>query len=92
MEKKYEITTKNFLNHEWIGLETKIVDSFDKGKKISGKIINETQNTIWIEKNGEKKIIPKKECVFEFDLGKEKIIVNGKDVLKRPEDRIKNFR
>ncbi len=93
MEKKYEITAKNFLSHEWIGTKIKIVESFDpKKKNIEGKVINETQNTIWVETKDGKKVIPKKECVFEFNLGNEKIIVEGKNVLKRPEDRVKDFK
>jgi RNase P/RNase MRP subunit p29 len=42
----------------------------------------------------EKKIvIPKKECEFEFYLGEnERIIVNGKDFLRKPEERVKEFR
>lgn len=91
MEKKYEITKKNFLSHEWIGQKVKVIKSSDKKREIEGIIINETQNTIWIEMKGEKKIVPKKECVFEFDVG-EKIIIEGKNVLKRPEDRVKDFR
>lgn len=52
---------------------------------INGKIIDETKNTFILEN---KKIIPKKECIFEFDLN-EKIIVDGKMILKKPENRIK---
>jgi RNase P/RNase MRP subunit p29 len=92
MEKKYEITKDNFLAHEWIGEKVKVIKSSDKKREnINGIIINETQNTIWIEMKGEKKIVPKKECVFEFDTCG-KIIIEGKNVLKRPEDRVKDFR
>jgi ribonuclease P protein subunit POP4 len=84
--KNYEINKENILNHEIIGLNVKIVESSDpKRKGEKGIIIDETKNTIILENN---KIIPKKECDFEFDLG-EKIIIKGKKIMKKPEDRIK---
>jgi ribonuclease P protein subunit POP4 len=83
---KYEINNKNILNHEMIGLKIKVVESSDPGKiGIEGKIIDETKNTFKLEDG---KILPKKECDFEFYLN-EKIIVKGKEILKKPEDRIK---
>ncbi len=80
--KGYEINDKNFLSHEMIGLKLKVIESSDPSRKgITGKIINETKNTFILEDG---KILPKKECVFEFiDIG----IVDGKKILKRPEDR-----
>lgn len=84
--KKYEINTKNILMHEMIGLNVKIVKSSDPKKiGLKGKIIDETKNTFILEN---KKIIPKKECFFEFNLD-EKIIIDGKNILKRPEERLK---
>jgi ribonuclease P protein subunit POP4 len=84
--KGYEINKKNILNHELIGLKVKIVESTDP-KRIGakGKIIDETKNTFVLEDG---KVIPKHECVFEFDIG-EKISVKGKDIEKKPEDRLK---
>ncbi|MDD4250740.1 MAG: ribonuclease P protein component 1 [Candidatus ainarchaeum sp.] len=84
--KNYEINKENILYHELIGLNVKVVESSDPKKiGINGKIIDETKNTFILEN---KKIIPKKECIFEFDLN-EKIIVDGKMILKKPENRIK---
>jgi ribonuclease P protein subunit POP4 len=84
--KRYEINKQNLKNHELIGLEVKVVDgSASERIGIKGIIKNETKNTFVLD-NG--KILPKKECVFEFDIG-EKVIVNGKDILKKGEDRIK---
>ena len=82
----YEINSENILFHEMIGLNVKVIESTDP-KRIGtkGKIIDETKNTFVLEN---KKIIPKKECKFEFDLG-EKIVVEVKKILKRPEERIK---
>ena len=89
--KNYEITKENICKHELIGLNVSISESSDPGRnKIKGKVIDETKNTIIILVGNEKKILPKKECVFEFDIG-EKILVDGKEIMKRPEDRIKEW-
>jgi len=84
--KMYEINEKNLKNHEMIGLKVKIVDSTDP-KRIGekGTIVDETKNTFILDS---KKRIPKKECVFEFDINK-KVIVNGAEIEKRPEERLK---
>jgi len=96
--KNYEITKENLLGHEMIGLKVKVIESTDGGKEgKEGVVVNETQNTFVIlsQALGEAKeeiVLPKKECEFEFDLGNEKVKVKGNDVLKRPEDRVKEWR
>lgn len=87
MKKKYyEINEKNIKNHEIIGLNILVIESSDKKKiGIKGKVIDETKNTIILYDG---KILPKKECVFEFDIG-EKVKVVGKNISKRPADRLK---
>lgn len=75
------------------GLEVKVTESFDPQKKgITGIVLEETQNTFVLGTKEGKKIVPKKECEFEFTLGEEKVMVKGKEILKRPEDRVKNYR
>ncbi len=87
--KGYLITKENILGHELIGLKVSVIESTDpKRNGVKGIIIDETQNTFILDDG---KVIPKKECVFEFDI-KEKIIVEGKKLLKRPEDRLKDWR
>jgi len=82
----YEINNKNILSHELIGLKVKVIKSNDPKKiGVNGLIIDETKNTIILQ-NG--KILPKKECVFEFDIN-EKVEIDGKKIMKKPEDRIK---
>jgi ribonuclease P protein subunit POP4 len=83
--KEYGINKENILNHELIGLEIKIINSSDPNRiGTVGKIIDETQNTFVLEDG---KVIPKKECEFEFlEIG---AIVDGKKILKRPQDRIR---
>ena len=95
--KNYEITKENLLGHEMIGLKVKVINSTDDGKKgKEGVIVNETQNTFVIlstaPKAKEEIVLPKHECEFEFDLGNEKVKINGKDVLRRPEERVKEWR
>ena len=81
----YEINSKNLINHEMIGLIVKVIKSSDPMKtNMTGKIIDETQNTFVLEDG---KVLPKKECIFEFDI-KEKVVIDGKDITKRPQDRI----
>jgi ribonuclease P protein subunit POP4 len=90
--KGYGITEENLLGHEMIGLKVKVIKSTDKKREgTEGKIVDETQKTFRISA---KKIVtvPKKECEFEFDLGEEKRIINGREIMKRPEDRIKDFK
>jgi len=94
--KGYEIAAKNLAAHEWCGLKAKVVESTDpKRKGTEGVVVDETQNTLVLEAKGKEIVVPKKECVFEFDLGKdekgnaEKTALKGKDFLKRPEDRAK---
>ncbi len=87
---KYRITRENLASHELNGLKTLVLKSADAGRKRQGKIVKETKNTFVLETGkGKEKIFPKKECEFEFSLGKEKARLNGKSLLFRPEDRVK---
>ena len=100
-QNKYEITKSNVLEHEMIGLQAKVIKSSDKSREgIEGKIVDETQFTFSLlgkHLSGKKAVeeefvIPKKECEIEFDLENEKVIVKGNDILKRPEDRVKDWK
>jgi len=87
--KNYEITKQNLKNHELIGLDVLVCESSDPGRKnLKGKVMDETKNTIVILVGDQEKVLPKKECVFEFDIG-EKVKINGKEIIRKPEDRIK---
>jgi ribonuclease P protein subunit POP4 len=80
MEKKL----KELLKKELIGMNVKVI-----GKEIQGKIIDETKNMFTIKsKEGIKKII-KKNSKMEFKVNNEKIVIEGKKLVARPEDRIK---
>jgi ribonuclease P protein subunit POP4 len=86
------ITSQNLVRHELIGLEVEVKKSTDPGQRgLKGRVIDETYNTIKVgigEK--EEKIIPKANSVFIFTLPSgEKVEVEGKLLIARPEDRIK---
>lgn len=87
------ITPKNIVRHELIGLRVRIVKSSDPTHaKISGKVIDETYNTLKIEtaKAAREKTIPKRNSIFIFTLpNKTKVQVDGRLLVGRPEDRIK---
>lgn len=87
-------TPENLVMHELIGLAVRVSSSSDPGKKgIAGKVIDETRNTLLAEtKNGERKVLPKKECVFRFTLPDGAVVeVDGKAIVSRPEDRTKKM-
>ena len=70
---------------ELIGSVIEIIGSKNKTLiGIKGKIIDETKNTLTIKNKTSKKVL-KSHITFKID-GK---IVEGKDITKRPEDRIK---
>ena len=90
--KNYEITKNNLPSHELIGLKVRVVKSVDAKKTgIVGEIINETKNVLEIKSKGNIKKIPKKEVVLEFEIGKEKVKIDGKMLMEKPENRVKEF-
>ncbi len=85
------LTPKNLVRHELIGLEAKIVNSTNKSNiGLKGKVVNETKNTLTLEIKGKEKNFIKDQCVFVFKIPSgEKVKVDGKLLVARPEDRIK---
>jgi ribonuclease P protein subunit POP4 len=75
------------LNSEFIGMQTRIVDSSNKSLVgLSGKITYETKSTFTINTNAGSKIIPKQYTSWKFANDQ---VINGDLIAKRPEDRIK---
>lgn len=75
------------LNSEFIGMQTRIVDSSNKSfVGLSGKITYETKSTFTINTNTGSKIIPKQYNSWKFANDQ---VINGDLIAKRPEDRIK---
>lgn len=69
---------------ELIGLNVNAI-----GENISGKIIDETKNSILIETKKGRKMIMKNNNKFEFILLDKRIVIDGKQLALRPEERIK---
>ncbi|XRP97545.1 ribonuclease P protein component 1 [Methanocaldococcus sp. 16A] len=85
------ITPYNILRHELIGLRVEIVDAKNKAMiGIKGRVVDETRNTLVIEKeNGKEVTIPKDIAVFLFELNECKVKVDGRLLIGRPEERLK---
>ncbi len=85
------ITPENIVRHELIGLKIKIAESSDASiKNLSGKVVDETYNTLKIETKEKEKTVTKKDSVFVFTLpSKIRVQVDGSLLMSRPEDRIK---
>jgi len=74
--------------HELIGKSIKITDSKNKHDlEISGKVVDETKMTLVIDHDGKSKILLKKNIAFVLQGSDVEIF--GKDILRRPEERIK---
>ena len=85
------ITPQNVFRHEFIGLSVEVTESTNEGLiGLHGIIIDETRNTIRIDTGKDEKIIPKESVRLLFTLPEgEKVSIDGKVILARPEDRIK---
>ena len=83
--------TPHILQHEFIGLDVEVARSPNPNYVgITGKVIDETQNTLVIQYNSEKKIIIKNVTVFHFTMPDGTIVeIDGKVIIGRPEKRIK---
>jgi ribonuclease P protein subunit POP4 len=75
--------SNDILKKELIGCDIKIKD-------MAGKVIDETKNMLIVEMNGggRKKFI-KKNNLFEITNGGKTIKIDGKELMLRPEERIK---
>ena len=86
------INPYNLIRHELIGLRVEIKESSDPTiVGLKGRVVDETYNTFKIEcEDGKERTVIKKTCVFIFILPTgERVEVDGKLLVARPEDRIK---
>ena len=83
------ITQENLLMHELIGLDATIMKSNNKQIiGISGKVVDETKSMLFLNTiNGIKKI-PKENVEWNFSFDKNKFIVNGSLLTKKPQERL----
>jgi len=79
------------VQNELIGLATKVVKSTNPSNLgLSGKVVNETRNTLVIRQNENDKVIIKETAVFQFTLPNGTVVeVEGTAISGRPEDRVK---
>ena len=83
------ITSNNLVHHDFV-LDVEKCPNLEEFN-LKGTVIDETKNTINIEKeDNSEKVIPKKGTFFVFELPNgEKVEINGNILSIRPEDRIK---
>ncbi len=90
--RQWNITEKNIGGHEWIGLTAVVESSKDPNKKkLSGKITDETKNTLRSETQKGEKTIPKKEVELRVKLENDWVELNTAKWRFSPENRIKAF-
>ncbi|MBZ3936269.1 ribonuclease P protein component 1 [Methanimicrococcus blatticola] len=97
-----EITPAELPYHELIGLLVKVDSSCDPTLNgLSGRVIDETRNTIKIETSqGFIKIVPKAGTVFVFTIPERisqtgrniSVKIDGNITLSQPQNRIKNLK
>ena len=80
----------DFMRSEFIGLDVCVTSPNYAG--ISGKVVDETKNTFTVLSAGTEKMVPKSGTEFGFTYEGRMIVVNGSEILHRPEDRIKKVR
>jgi len=81
----------NISKHELIGLNVTIASSSDStlvGRK--GVVVDESRDMLVIEADGKEIKVPKEVVVLAFD--DYNIMIEGKKIRYRPEDRIKKVR
>ncbi len=83
--------TPDIICHEFIGTQATVTQSTHQGYVgISGKIIDETKNTLTFQKEGQAKKVIKNSSIFNFMFTDGTIVeINGKLLVGRPEDRLK---
>jgi len=82
---------ENMVRHELVGLDVVVTASSNPSLKgLGGRIIDETRNIISIETDKKVKKIIKETCSFRFSIPEDgSASVDGKNLVGRPEERIK---
>jgi ribonuclease P protein subunit POP4 len=83
--------TPSIVQHEFIGLETKVVKSSNPSVVgMSGKVVDETRNTFTVLHDDKQKVVVKDTAVFDFVMPDGTVVeIDGKVLIGRPEERIK---
>ena len=83
------ITADTISRHEFIGLDTKIINSSNSQVVgLNGTIINETKSMFTINTQKGTKMIPKLTNDWGFSIKGKNLIVKGTTITKRPYERI----
>ena len=83
------ITADNITSHEFIGMNTEIVQSTNPQViGLNGRIINETKSMFTINTEKGTKSIAKSTNNWKFSIEGKDIVVDGSKIAKRPYDRI----
>ena len=83
------ITADNISRHEFIGLNTQIINSSNQEViGLNGTIINETKSMFTINTEKGLKNIPKSTSDWEFSVQGKEILVQGSKIAKRPFERV----
>ncbi len=82
---------RDVLRGDFIGLQMEVIKSTHSGYVgIKGIVVDETKNMLAIRHKGKLKWVPKTVCIFALTLPSgEVVMVDGKLISHRPEDRIK---
>ena len=83
------ITADTVSRHEFIGLQTQIVNSNNQEViGLNGTVINETKSMFTINTEKGVKNIPKSTSDWKFSIQDKEILVQGSKIAKRPFERI----
>ena len=81
------------MKREFIGLEVEVIGTSHPGfQDLRGRVVDESRNTLIIERDGRELRIPKPGNEFQFTFQGDKIAIKGDEIRHRPEDRIKKCR
>jgi ribonuclease P protein subunit POP4 len=82
---------EELVRHELIGLEAVVAGSSNPSQRgLSGRVVDESRNTLSMETAAGVKVVQKAGCVFSFTLPSGGTVrVDGDVLVGRPEDRIK---
>jgi len=83
------ITADNITSHEFIGLDTEIIESSNPQViGLNGRIVNETKSMFTINTTNGLKQIAKSTNSWKFSIENKDVVVKGTSIAKRPFDRI----
>jgi ribonuclease P protein subunit POP4 len=86
-----QVTPRNILRHELIGLNVRIARAKNPNiRGLRGRIVNESRNMLTLAHEGRRLQIPKDVATFRFKLHDGTVVdVDGARLVARPENRLK---